>query len=67
MEIRQRLWFTIVMEEHPYTVCVDVEGMSDCVDTPYAELTSHVDDVDENAIGHQLRWGQLSRWPRSMH
>ena len=41
-----------VMEEHPYTVCVDVEGMSDCVDLPTAELTRTVTDVDEKAIGH---------------
>jgi len=41
-----------VMEEHPYTVCVDVDGASDCTDLPTLELTRTVSDVDEKATGH---------------
>ena len=41
-----------VLEDHPYTVCIDVEGMTDCVDLPTAELTRTVTDVDEKATGH---------------
>ena len=41
-----------VMEDHPYTVCVDVEGASDCTDIPTTELTRTVTDVDEKATGH---------------
>ena len=41
-----------VMEDHPYTVCIDVEEATDCVDIPTAELTRTVTDVDEKATGH---------------
>ncbi len=41
-----------VMEDHPYTVCVDVEDASDCTVLPTAELTRTVTDVDEKATGH---------------
>ena len=41
-----------VMEDHPYTACVDVEGATDCTDLPTAELTRTVTDVDEKATGH---------------
>ena len=41
-----------VMEDHPYTVCIDVEEATDCVDLPTAELTRTVTDVDEKATGH---------------
>ena len=41
-----------VLEDHPYTVCIDVEGTTDCVDLPTAELTRTVTDVDEKATGH---------------
>ena len=41
-----------VMEDYPYTVCVDVEGATDCVDLPTTELTRTVTDVDEKATGH---------------
>ena len=43
---------TPVMEDHPYTVCVDVDGASDCSDLPTFELTRSVTDVDEEAIGY---------------
>jgi hypothetical protein len=43
---------TPVLEDHPYTVCVDVEGATDCVDLPTTELTRTVTDVDEKATGH---------------
>jgi len=41
-----------VLEDYPYTVCIDVEGTTDCVDLPTAELTRTVTDVDEKATGH---------------
>tara|TARA_B100001029_G_scaffold94309_1_gene77431 strand:+ start:3240 stop:4496 length:1257 start_codon:yes stop_codon:yes gene_type:complete len=41
-----------VLEDHPYTVCIDVEGTTDCVNLPTAELTRTVTDVDEKATGH---------------
>ena len=41
-----------VMEDHPYTVCIDVEEATDCVDLPTAELTRTVTDVDDKATGH---------------
>lgn len=41
-----------VMGDHPYTVCIDVEGTTDCIDLPTAELTRTVTDVDELATGH---------------
>ena len=43
---------TPVMEDHPYTVCVDVDGMTDCADLPTFELTRNVTDVDSQAIGY---------------
>ena len=41
-----------VMEDHPYTVCVDVDGASGCTDLPIFELTRSVTDVDELAAGY---------------
>jgi hypothetical protein len=41
-----------VMENHPYTVCIDVEGAESCTELPTAELTRTVTDVDERAAGH---------------
>jgi len=41
-----------VLEDYPYTVCVDVEGATDCIDLPTTELTRTVTDVDEKATGH---------------
>jgi len=43
---------TPIMEDHPYTVCVDVDGMTDCTDLPTFELTRSVTDVDSQAIGY---------------
>ena len=43
---------TPVMEDHPYTVCVDVDGTSDCTDLPTFELTRSVTDIDQEAIGY---------------
>ena len=43
---------TPVMEDHPYTVCVDVEGTTDCTDLPTFELTRSVTDIDELATGY---------------
>ena len=43
---------TPVVEDHPYTVCVDVDGMADCTDLPTFELTRNVTDVDSQAIGY---------------
>ena len=40
-----------VMEEHPYTVCADIDGSSDCTDLPTFELTRSVTDIDELAAG----------------
>ena len=40
------------MEDHPYTVCVDVGGTTDCTDLPTFELTRNVTDVDGEAIGY---------------
>ena len=41
-----------VMEEHPYTVCADIDGSSDCTDLPTFELTRSVTDIDELAAGY---------------
>jgi len=41
-----------VMEEHPYTVCANVDGSSDCTDLPTFELTRSVTDIDELAAGY---------------
>ena len=41
-----------VMEDHPYTVCIDVEGEKSCTELPTADLTRTVTDVDEKATGH---------------
>ncbi len=43
---------TPIMEDYPYTVCVDVDGMTDCTDLPTFELTRSVTDVDSQAIGY---------------
>jgi hypothetical protein len=41
-----------VMDNHPYTVCADVDESSDCTDLPTFELTRSVTDVDELAVGY---------------
>jgi len=43
---------TPVMEDYPYTVCADIDGISDCTDLPTFELTRSVTDVDELAVGY---------------
>ena len=38
-----------IMEDHPYRICVDVEGVEGCTSLPTLELTRTVTDVDEKA------------------
>ncbi len=43
---------TPIMDDYPYTVCVDVDGATDCTDLPTFELTRSITDVDQRAVGY---------------